>query len=103
MRGLMKNTVTGSTALSMFLGFFLIFAFAILLRGFVIYKLWGWFIVPLGMQAVGILHAYGISLFVGVLMPQISGKDGDSKDGSKKIILTPLLFLFFGWLVHLCM
>lgn len=36
----------------------------ILLHAFTAKTLWGWFIVPLGAPAVGMAHAYGISMFV---------------------------------------
>jgi hypothetical protein len=32
-----------------------------LLRGFVVFTLWGWFLIPLGLPAIGIAHAMGIS------------------------------------------
>lgn len=36
-------------------------------RAFVMTRLWGWFVVPLGLPAIGIAHAIGLSLLFGVV------------------------------------
>ena len=50
-----------------------------LFSAFTIATLWGWFIVSLGVPAIGYAQAYGIALFFGVLMGtrgmRVAGKD----------------------------
>lgn len=47
----------------------------VMLRGFVLSRLWQWFIAPLGVAQIGIAQAIGISILVGLL-----AKDGKPKD-----------------------
>lgn len=48
-------------------------------NGFVIHMMWGWFIVPLGVQSIGIAHAIGFGLFVSLLhRPRIDDDDKKS-------------------------
>ena len=35
-----------------------------LMAGYVLFVFWGWFVVPLGVPAIGIIHAFGIALTV---------------------------------------
>lgn len=82
---------------------------AAIVRGFVIVKMWEWFISgPLDMPRISIPVAIGISFLVGMF---INGRREDSisiKDFSwskffsvtLSTIATALLILFFGWIVH---
>ena len=36
-------------------------------KAFVLTIIWGWFIVPLGVPAIGVLHAYGLLLFTSLV------------------------------------
>ena len=36
------------------------------LNAFVVSSLWGWFVVPLGMPSIGIAHAWGLGILVGM-------------------------------------
>lgn len=77
------------------------------LQGFVLVHLWAWFLVPLGLPPIGIAHAIGIALIAGMLAPR--ARDSKEKEEKKKLVvnldpfLSPLLFLLFGYIVHLFM
>lgn len=94
--------VTGTGAWLLLLGAMCTTAFGIAMRGFCLYKFWGWFAMPLGAPQIGVLHAYGISMLLCVFMPQGASNSKDSK-GNYNIVLTPLLYLLFGWIIHLFM
>ena len=78
--------------------------FSLLYSGFVIYKLWDWFIVPLGFTSITIAWAMGISTFVGMFryIPDSEIKDKEMLDIIGKAIATavvqPTFALFFGWI-----
>lgn len=74
-----------------------------ILRGFVLTKLWAWFVVPFfGLPALSIPLAIGISLLIGFLAQSPTAKDVESGDWKKSFsisILSPLITLFIGWIV----
>lgn len=41
-----------------------------LYKGWVIHLLWRWFVVPLGVDPIGVAHAWGLSLLVGLMTVQ---------------------------------
>ena len=43
------------------------FVFSAVSRGWLLAKAWGWFIVPMGVPAIGLFHAMGISALIGYL------------------------------------
>ncbi len=46
------------------------FALALVLaawKAFVLSVVWGWFVVPLGAPAIGVLHAYGLMLMLSLV------------------------------------
>lgn len=44
--------------------FLLVSFVTVLITAFTVSTMWGWFIVPLGVKAIGFAHAYGLSLLV---------------------------------------
>ena len=46
-------------------------AIAIIVGGFAVSTMWGWFIVPLGAPAMSLAHGYGLSLFVSLFTQQL--------------------------------
>ena len=42
-----------------------------ILRAFIIRDLWSWFIVPLGVPEISVLHAFGIGLFTTLFVDQM--------------------------------
>ena len=79
---------------------------ASILQGFVISKLWFWFIAPLGIVNIGIAQAIGISLIVSLLTTHVDmARDPDMK-GWPMLIgqVAGLLFIWgFGAIVHMFM
>jgi hypothetical protein len=73
---------------------------SILLRGFVVVKLWGWYVLPFGVSQIGMAHALGISLFLSLLSQQHQPAR-DSREKYEILISTivgPLWVLLFGWI-----
>ena len=79
----------------------LVLPISILLRGWVLTKLWEWFVVPgFGLEPISIPIAYGLALVVTLLNPTLS--EHDSRDIWEAVIfsiLMPLFFLAIGWVV----
>lgn len=42
-----------------------------ILRAFIIRDLWGWFVAPLGLPEISVLHAFGLGLFASLLLDQM--------------------------------
>lgn len=71
-----------------------------LFAGFVITRLWGWFLVPMGFPMVTIWQAIGIDLLV-TFMATPAPKEGD-KFGSPAycwtmVLVRPAIILGLGW------
>ena len=81
---------------------YIIFSF-----GFVLSYLWLWFVVPLGVSPIGVLHSYGLSLVVLMmtLRPSIYKNDEKEVDKGKivGIFLSPWISLLIGYVVYLWM
>lgn len=75
---------------------------SVVLNGYVLSVLWGWFIVPVfGLPALTIPVAIGIALVISFLTHQLNLNDGD-ETGWKQLafsFLHPLLTLLAGWIV----
>jgi hypothetical protein len=68
---------------------------ALIINGLLLKVMWGWFMVPLGLRPVGIAHALGISLLVGLL----AGSEESNKEPAKRfigMIIKPIIYLIFG-------
>lgn len=77
---------------------------SVLLNGYVLSVLWGWFIVPVfGLPALSIPVAIGLALVVSFLTKDVTIDDSSDKQNAGKklvvIMLRPLLVLFTGWIV----
>ena len=77
-----------------------------LIRGFILTKLWAWFIVPVfHLPMLSLWQAVGVSMLVGYMTMQ--GKTcykNIEEDNLKSLsinLLVPWFILFFGWIVHL--
>lgn len=75
---------------------------SIALRGVVLSYLWLWFLVPLGLPVIGIMHALGISLIVTFLVTSTGNKHEQYPKKTKAImgILFPLIVFVFGYVYH---
>lgn len=79
-------------------------------RAYVIARLWAWFVVPLGLPAIGVVPAYGLTLVAGVLGGGIyraatSKAVEDDSDAIGRIFGTAVLTgaaLLFGWVAYQC-
>ena len=86
--------------------------FSIIARGFVIMKLWAWFIVPIfALNALTLVHSIGLSLVVGLLTSELKPDDDADGEGWFAKIITRFVFLvivyaavlFEGWIISLFM
>ena len=78
-------------------------AVAAIWYGFVIAKLWLWFLVPFGLPAVGIAHAAGLHALAAMLCKVSGGKADSNPDWSKlfvRVIVNGAVPLFIGWIAH---
>ncbi len=70
---------------------FMLFVVNIALTGFTVSTLWAWFVVPLGVVALGGVHAYGIATLIHYLTAKTSSvkvEDGVIKQLSVRLGLT---------------
>jgi hypothetical protein len=83
--------------------FTVILVYSVVVGGYVLSILWGWFITPVfNIAAPGVLACSGIIMFVGYLTGRnvkTSSKD-ENHNGLALIFLAPWLTLFFGWILH---
>lgn len=75
-----------------------------LVRGFVIMKLWGWFIVPLfGLTPLTIPFALGLSLIMTAFTYHYTDTVKDDSDNQYLTVLrgplTNLVYLLMGWVI----
>lgn len=74
-------------------------------RGFVLSKLWLWFVVPLGVVQISIVHAIGFSLVLGFLSLKNNNAE-KAKDRAERAgqffghMVTPLFAWGFGAIIH---
>lgn len=47
-----------------FLGGLVLFAISATLSAYTLMMLWAWFLVPLGVASIGMVHAYGLSILI---------------------------------------
>jgi hypothetical protein len=86
-------------------GLIVVLALSSILKGYVFSILWGWFIVPLGMPAVTVPWAIGISILVSLATYQYNANDEKKDpDGLTKALsvglVLPLFSLLFGYIAH---
>ncbi len=74
-------------AILLFLGVLAIIVPLSIWKGFVLSILWGWFLVPLGVPAIGTAHAIGIAVLVSMLTYQ-------HRKSSSEVSLEPLFLSF---------
>jgi len=79
------------------------------LRGWVLSYLWLWFLVPVGVPAIGVAHAMGMSLLISLFTSHAASRDAEMKEGwdafrylTTKLLgyaATALTFLGFGYIL----
>lgn len=66
--------------------------------------LWNWFVIPLGLKAITVAHAYGLTLVMsGLMSTRGLNLDGTKEKGSNTTslvfaLLAPAALLLFGWI-----
>lgn len=98
----------GVTCLVMGLWFLVLLVVGLLLAGWVLSILWGWFVVPIfNVENLTIVQAIGLSLVFDLFASGLKAETVDEKDpidkmlkSAVRVILTPLFFLFIGWIVQ---
>ena len=88
------------------LGGIFIVIISTIIKGFVLVKLWGWFIIPVfNAPVLSVPYAIGLSLLVNYITPTEESKEEDEELASKflklgaKAVIAPLIVLLFGWVV----
>lgn len=80
--------------------------FMLFLTAFTVSTLWGWFVVPLGVKAITLTHAIGLSLFVNYFQMRsryvfksevLENRTYSQRAGLAVMICT--VSLFIGWIV----
>lgn len=84
--------------------------------GFVIARLWAWFVMPLGAPFIGVLHAAGLVLLfqlamgtrgieLRILLGEITPKQRSQMVVVQAILaaVAPAIGLLMGWLIHMGM
>ena len=68
-----------------------------LFSAFTVSTLWGWFIVPFGVQSIGMAHAYGLSIFA-TLLQGTRGLNSGTDSGTLLVqgLVLNILSLAFG-------
>ena len=100
----MKTTaqILGYICLLVFIVFYGSFAW-----GFVTYKFWHWFILPVfpNMPLVTLLQAIGLSTFIGLFKGTKESVKKEYREDSSTIIpwIAPLVVFGIGWIIHLLM
>lgn len=97
----MKDIIAG--LILIVVGFIGLLVVSSILNGFVLVKLWEWFLVtPFGFPKLSVPVAIGISIIAKYLtIQQIPKTDNKSTDTYCFAIVYPLLTLCIGWVVHL--
>jgi hypothetical protein len=86
--------------------FLLLVLAAIVWDGFAMYKLWGWFAVPVGAPHLSLAHVIGLSLLAGIfvgtnrLRPNKATK-GDWKEAVAQLVLAPAFAIGLGYVIKL--
>lgn len=76
-----------------------VFFSALLLRLFAVSKLWLWFVVPFGLPAIGLGHALGLCMLVGLAKVRFKGKEDATPQSALQWYLQPTLALVIGYVV----
>lgn len=86
-----------------FLGALVFLLAAAFLQSVSLYYLWGWFVVPLGVAAIGKAQAYGLMLIVMIALSEKANIPFDERRPAVamgRALLGPLATLAIGYLVH---
>jgi len=77
-----------------------------LFRAWVALKMWVWFAIPLGAPAIGMAHAYGLCLLIGIVGISATYHGEDKRETATKLLapfMTIAMFWLFGAITHAVM
>ncbi len=100
------NQLTTTNAALVCFGLFVIAPIGVVLKGWALSTLWGWFIVPtFGIPSLSIPAAIGISLIAAYLAKPVMPEDEKKSPGelaleriSRQLFVPPIV-VFLGWIV----
>lgn len=81
---------------------------AVIMNGYAMFVLWGWFVVPLGVAEIGVAHAIGLASIVSYMTHQDQSllAQDRSKSSFERLAQSlalafgkPLVLIAFGWIV----
>lgn len=81
------------------LGVGLLIATNILLSAYIVFLLWGWFMIPLGLAQISIAHAIGLSCGI----QHKSDPEQSVTNAIATMVAIPLLSLAIGYVAHMFM
>jgi hypothetical protein len=101
----MAKADDGVEALLVVVGAVAFLPLVFVLDGLAIRVLWGWFVVPLfNAPALSIAAAIGLGLVASLFQhPPVADKDKDTSAKIGAVIMRPVMYIAFGWLVTLFM
>lgn len=73
------------------------------LSGFTIMVMWGWYIVPLGLPTIGLIHALGLDMLITFIVTTKKSEDIPFWDNWIWWMVFTVLTLLLGGLLHLFM
>ena len=90
-------------ALLLFVGVFLTLILSVTWSGYILSILWSWFMVPIfGLPVLSVPAAIGVTIVFGYFIRGVSMATAKKDEFTETIVtafLTPLVFLFMGWIV----
>ena len=92
----MKNSITTTIIATPFA--IALIGLLVIQQAWAISVLWGWFIVPLGLPAIGIAAAIGISVTMSAMRGHRKGPDDKGWKSIAMAVLHPWFFLAIGWI-----
>jgi hypothetical protein len=80
------------------LGIVAVMIVLVLFTAFTVSTLWAWFVVPFGVQSIGMAHAYGIALFASFLRGTrgLSNSEGAMSVLVQGVMLNIITLIFGG-------
>ncbi len=79
--------------------YFILMPVAIIITGLLLSVFWGWFLVPIGLPAIGIAQALGVSLVVSIMTNHnVPFKDHelDVMQAISGLFVRPIMYLILG-------
>jgi len=84
------------------IGFFgLVLAFSVILNGWALWLLWGWFMVPsLSLPSLSLAQSIGVGMVISyATYTYVPTQDGDN-GRLTLLVVHPFLYTFLGYIVH---